>query len=516
MAVVPVKDLSKGGLVKDTSPINLPENVFTDALNVRFRKSSVESFLGESTLLSMSSLQAEYGIHWRRPDAGYNVFAKDGSIIRKNASGTESTLLASGSYSNSSWQMDSFGGGYAIFFNNGQSTPLYALYNGGIADAALQPFTGWNYGSGYTVTAKVIRPFNYSLVAANLTINDGVSITAAPSTIRISVQAAIGGFPSIWQPGLTTDTADEFEVTAESPIVEMLELRGNMMIYSSNTIHSLTINNGIASVRPYARGHGALGTNCVVEFDNQHLVVDRNDIYTHNGSGQIKPVAEGRMREYFFNNLNQTYVDSVFLVKNAQFREIWICFPDLTASTAKCNKALVYNYLEDNFTLRTLPNVKSIFRAPELSSGSFKYGKETMLGCLSETRVMQFDSGYQMYDTGTGTFVDFLSMVERKRLAADDPFGSNYIAGITPLFEVVDLDATIDIYMTHQNVYDKEPVYTNTDGRDLFTIQPRSESQGYKIDPRTEGRFINMKIQSEYHWKLSMLGLDIVKSTSRR
>ncbi|HRV01169.1 MAG TPA: hypothetical protein P5539_05715 [Mesotoga sp.] len=516
MAVVPVKNLGKGGLIKDTSPVNLPENVFTDALNVRFRNSSVETILGETTTFSLNSLVAEYGIHWQRPDTSYNVFVKDGTVVRRAADGTESSMLSSGAYSGSKWQIDSFGGGYAIFFNNGTSTPLYALYNGGVADSALQPFPGWNYLPGYTVTAKVIRPFNYSLVAANLTINDGVNVTNAPSTIRISVQAAIGGFPTVWQPGLTTDTADEFEVNTSSPIVDMLELRGNLMIYSSDSIHSLTINNGIASVRPYARGHGVLAAGCVAEFDNKHFVVDRNDIYIHNGSGQIQPVAEGRMRQYFLSDVNQSYIESTFVIRDARYKEIWVCYPDQNALEPKCNKALIYNYDQDTYTLRTLPKVKSMFKAPELTAGSFKYGKEVMLALQGAARVLQMDSGYQMLDPVSGNYNDFTSMIERRKLVvADDPFGSNVITGITPIFEVNDIATTVDIYVTAQNVYDKEPSYANPDGRDKFVITPRSESQGYMVNPRADGRFLNIRIESTKYWKLSFLGLDI-KNTSRR
>lgn len=516
MPMESVKDLGKGGLVKDTSPINLPMNVFTDALNVRFRNSSVESFLGETTLLTLASLQAEYGIHWRRPDTSYNVFAKDGNIVRKNAAGAESSLLSSGSYSGSRWQTDSFGGGHAIIFNNGVSTPLYALYNGGAADSALQPFPGWNYGVGYTVTAKVIKAFNYSLVAANFTINDGVNTTNAPSTVRISVQAAIGGFPSVWQPGLTTDTADEFEISADSPIVDMATLRGNMMIYSSNSIHTLSINNGIASVRPYATGYGVLGLGCIAEFDNQHFVVDRNDIYIHNGAGQPKSVAEGRIRDFFLADVNQTHIASTFLVKNSRYKEIWVCYPALDAVDEKCNKAIVYNYHDDTFTIRTLPRIKSIFIAPELSGGSFKYGKETMIGLGGVTRVLQFDVGNTMLNPSNGLYEDFTSMAERRRIGGEDPFGSDYISGIAPIFEVGAADTSIDVYLSSQNVYDKAPSYTNLDGRDKYTIIPRNESQGYKIDPRAEGRFLNMRIQSQKYWKLSFLGIETKRNTSGR
>lgn len=515
MAVVPVKGLGKGGLNKDTSPVNLPENVFTDALNVRFRNSSVETILGESIAFSMATLTADAGIHWPRPDTRYNVFAKGGQITRKNAAGTETSMMTNSAYNGSRWQTDHFGGGYAIIFNNGTGTPLYALYASATADATMQPFPGWNYIGGYTVSAKVIRPFNYSLVAANLTINTGSVITYAPNTIRISVQASIGSFPSIWQPGLTTDTADEFEVNAKSPIEDMLELRGNMMIYSSDSIHSLTINNGNASVRPYALGHGVLTQGCVAEFDNKHFVVDRNDIYIHNGSGEIKSVAEGRMRQTFLDDVNQTYISSTFVVRNAKYKEIWLCYASSAATSAKCDKAIIYNYDQDTFTVRDLPAVTSIFRAPELSGAAFKLGKEVLMVATDTVRVLQMDSGYQMVTPATGAYYDYISMVERKKLVTDDPFGVNCIAGIAPIFEVNQYEDTVDVYVNSQNTYDKVPDYTNDAGRDMFVVKPRDERQGYKIDPRGEGRFINLKIQSKKFWKLSFLGLDM-KPTSRR
>ena len=56
-----------------------------------------------------------------------------------------------------------------------------------------------------------------------------------------------------------------------------------MYVYSSDSIHVLSIKGGTSVVQPYAKGYGILNTNCVVEFDGRHFVVDRNDIYTHTG-----------------------------------------------------------------------------------------------------------------------------------------------------------------------------------------------------------------------------------------
>jgi hypothetical protein len=514
MSVTPIKNLGQGGMNKDTEAILLPPNVFTDAYNVRFRNGSVGTILGESAFLTAANTP-EKGMHWRRPDAGYTVLAYNGYINRYAANGTATAMLASAGYAGSVWQTDQFGAGYAILFNNGVDTPLYSLYADPVANLTLQPFPGWNYAVGLTVTAKVIKSFNYSLVAANLTLNDGVTVTSAPSTVRISVQAAIGSFPTIWEPGLTTDTADEFEVNTTSPILDLNELRGQMFIYSSDSIHVLSLANGIASIRPYSRGYGVLAQDCIAEFDGQHFVVDRNDIYTHNGSGKITSIAYGRVRDFFFGDINDTYANKTHVVKNTAFKEMWVCYVSTANVTSKPDKALVYNYQEDNWTVRALPNTVSMFPSPNLSGATWQYGNERILAVSGTSRVYLMDSGNQMYNTTTNAYGEYTSYVERVKLSAEDPFGNNYISGLAPVLTVANYSDIVTIFVTAQNVYDKPANYSNPDGRDKFDIQPQDEAKGYKVDPRSTGRFLNYKVTSEATWTLPFVGLEM-KPANRR
>ena len=284
----PIEKLGRGGLNTDVPPVILPPNTFTDVLNVRFDDEAVQTITGETTSRTVS-IAPDFGIHWRRPDQGYNIFAKNGNIVRVDSAGNSSSMFSSSdsAYANSDWQATKFNGGYAIIMNNGKTTPLYCLYNSASAGSSFQPLPNWNYLEGITVTAKVIRALNYSLVAANLTINEAGTTTYAPGTIRVSVQAATGDVPSVWQPGLTTDTADEFELSSTSPVLDMAELRGNMFVYSSDSISLLTIGSQ-TRVSFYSKSYGILNTDCVTEFDGNHFVVDRNDIYVHNGSGSIE------------------------------------------------------------------------------------------------------------------------------------------------------------------------------------------------------------------------------------
>jgi len=198
----PITDLGKGGLNTDLSPLIVPPNVFSDVLNVRFDDNAVQTITGEGAYRTVA-ITPDYGIHWKRPDQGYNIFAKNGAIVRVDAAGNSSNMFSSADvvYNNSDWQGTLFNGGFAVVVNNGQTTPLYCLYGSPSAGSTFQPLPGWNYLAGLTVTAKVIRSLNYSLVAANLTLTESGIVTYAPGTVRVSVQAPTGNIPQVWAPG---------------------------------------------------------------------------------------------------------------------------------------------------------------------------------------------------------------------------------------------------------------------------------------------------------------------------
>jgi len=334
-----ITKLGEGGLNTDTPPMIVPMNTFTDVLNVRFNNNSIETITGE-ILGRVIPSAPDYGIHWRRPDQGYNIFGKNGTFVRVDSAGNQSYMLNSANplYDNSDWQGTLFNGGYAVVINNGKSTPLYCLYGSVTAGSTFQELPGWNYSPGLVVTAKVIRALNYSLIAANLTITSGGTTTNAPGTIRISVQAPTGNIPQVWQPGLTSDTADEFELSSTSPVLDMLDLRNNMFVYSSDSINVVSIG-ATTKVSPYSKSYGILNTDCVVEYDGNHFVVDRNDIYTHNGSGKIDSLGKNRVNKYFFRNLNKNAINKVHVIKNPFFKEIMINYPKGTSTV--CNESIL-------------------------------------------------------------------------------------------------------------------------------------------------------------------------------
>jgi hypothetical protein len=515
MPARPIQQLGAGGVVKDTPSVQLGENMFTEMRNMRTQDNAIEAMKGEALRRTQTNNLPEYGLHWRRPDQGYDIYLQDGKAVRVDAGGSESFMLNSvaAQYANSVWQTDFFNGGYAVVINNGKSTPLYALFGDPVAGSTFQPFPNWNH-SGLTIFAKVIRSLGYSLVAMNLTIDDGVTITSAPSTVRISVQAATGAFPDVWVPGLTTDTADEFEVNSTSPLLDGAELRGNMFLYSSDTIHVLNINSGSTRVAPYAKGYGILNTGCVVEFDGNHFVVDRNDIYAHNGSGLPQSLADKKVRKYFFSNLNKDFADLVFLQKHPETNEIWVCYPK--GASEVVNEAMIFNYKEKTWQFRDLTGAPvSMFPSYGVSGGTYQYAQPCVLQCLGTATVLRNEVGYQMWDQTE--FYNYSSYVERVNLFSGDALTANLIKSMTPIVETDQGALEIQVAVVGKNTVITPQDLNNPTVRQLTKFIPFDpRAQGYKVDPRSHGRFFSYRMTGTGYWRIALLGLEVATPQGAR
>jgi hypothetical protein len=515
MPIQQIKDLGSGGVNLDTPPYNLPPNVFTNVLNVRFDNTAVEKITGEQIYLFSLSINPTFGIHWKTPGTSYNILASNNNIVKVDANNNISSMFSTSDTNyDAQWNGCTYNGGFAIIMNNGKTTPKFCLYNDPSAGNSFQPLPGWNYLSNLQVTAKVIKPIRNSLIAANLTITDTSTglITRAPGTIRISVQAAPGYIPTVWQPGTTTDTADEFELSSTSPILEIADLRGNTFVYSSDSIHIVSVGPTITNVKNYTNEYGILSDNCVAEFNGQHFVVDRNDIYVHGGSGQIESVANLKVRDYFFNNLNQTYKDLVHVTKNSRQDEIWVSYPK--GSSTKCNEALIFNYRLNTWTIRSLPNTTYTFKTLEISSGNFLEAKEVLAGVTGTSNAFIYDRGYLMWNGSS--LAAYNSFVERKKFVTGDLESSTEIDAVYPIFDSVPSNSEIEIIVTGQNNYTIDDDLNNPDPRDIFVFQPNNaRAQGYKVDPRVSGRLVNYKLSSEGSWRLATIGIG-AKAKDRR
>ena len=234
-----------------------------------------------------------------------------------------------------------------------------------------------------SVTAGVVRSFGDFLVAGNLTevdseqpvfdsdgsVNMNRIIRNLPGVVRTSDVAEPGQIPVNWNPfAAGVSTADEFVISDTGIVQDMVELQGNLYLYSNTSIAVLR-RTGNASVpitsASVTSAYGAQTTEAVVEFDGSHLVVGSQDIYLFGGHpGSIKSVADQRVRRYFFDDLNPLHENNMFVLRYQQKDEIWICYPSTASISGEIDKALIWNYRQNNWTIRELRNVVSGDVAP--------------------------------------------------------------------------------------------------------------------------------------------------------
>ena len=188
--------------------------------------------------------------------------------------------------------------------------------------------------------------------------------------VRASSVAPPGAIPTNWNPFASgPGTADELNLADTGKITAIAELRGNLFVYTSDTITQLRVSaNGLTAV-PITKEYGALTQSGVFGFQGTHLVVGSDDIYIFAGNpGDIKSIADGRMRDYFLSELDSTTFRNLQIVRNQIEEELWICYP--LDQTGLLKEALIWNYTNNTFTLRDLPSVVSMTRGPIPGQGT--------------------------------------------------------------------------------------------------------------------------------------------------
>ena len=514
MPIQPVRGVGTGGIIKDIPAVLLPENIWSDGRNVRFDNASVSKIAGHVQYGTTIPSDVKFGIHWPRPTTRYTIFARGTDVYREDSAGNRSEISGSTAYSSgSNWHGSLFTGGYAVVMNNTVDTPQYIINGAGQPqNTQLVNLPGWNYTSGSTITAKVLRPFRNHLVAGNITANASGTLSENPGTIRISTAAAPGTIPQTWQPGEGDQLADEFELSQTEAIVDMAELRGHLFVYTGDSIHQVSIGQTATTVQDVAYGYGCLAINCIASFDGQHFVVDRNDIYTHSGSGQIKSVVDGKMRDYFFNNLHRTHFANTFVSVNRAQDEIWVCYPTLTANAdGDCNEALIWNYRQNTWAIRDLPNVTHGFQAPSISNNAFELSNEKLiLTGAADTKLYEMDTG----TTFDGT--EFIAYVEKKRFDPTQMIdGYKNLNKVYLTFNPQASQATIDVRVRGQNGTSVDHNLLTAKGTESREF--KAETDTYQVNMREAGRLLNIRIGSSAagSWELASYALDFTVEDKR-
>ena len=294
--------------------------------------------------------------------------------------------------------------GNVFFINDTLNNPMYFLPTD--TEITITSNAAWNYDVGVTATrAGFVRNFcspnvGNILVAGNLTKTSGGIDTNYPTTVRWSQSFGNQGVPDTWEPTLN-NVANEQEVPVRGPLIDGFFLGGNFYICSywdTVVLTPIAYQNSTApvfGVRLFNQGRGLLNNNCWTNTDQNVYGLDSRDIWVFDGAN-FNSIGNQRVKDYFFNNLNQTYYDRVFMVNNTQKYQIEIYYPDLT-STGWCNKMLSYRYdLQIWNAPKDIQNACMGTEGPKVVSGAFKLASRTVVyarGGVDSPKIIQTNVG---------------------------------------------------------------------------------------------------------------------------
>jgi hypothetical protein len=389
---------------------------------------------------------------------------------------------------------------FNVYFDTNTSTHVLVLGDGVVTDDRIQVTVETR--NPVTVTCGVIRSFGELLIAGDLTEKDGSTVVRRlAGVIRVSDRAVPGAVPNNWNPyAAGVSTAEEFTLAETDPVVDMVPLQGNLYIYTNKSISVLRITgnaNKPVSVSPITSQYGAQTTDAVVEYDGRHIVVGSNDIYVFTGNpGNITSLADGRVRDEFFDSLSVTYEDRIFLLQNVAKDEIWLCYPTTSSTDGLCDRAYIWNYRLNNWTVRDLNNVRYGVVAPVRGAGSSdtyrpwgttvvnpnRYFPVFGQNNASNHKLIAADISYQFSGS------NYVSYVERKELPFEPEFNTEQLKSIAVLAEGD--TAVLRIRAGSTNYSGKDISLTASDRLiNAFTVQ-----SDYKVDTRITGRFLNIRL----------------------
>ena len=359
-----------------------------------------------------------------------------------------------------------------------------AASNGGAAiriTVSTAPITG--------VTAGVIRAYGNLLVAGNLRENGPGSRTLT-GTIRTSDVAGPGEIPRNWNPfRLGVNTADEFTLASTGTIQDLVELQGNLYVYTDRSIHAIQQTGSPVipfQITPVTENYGADNTGAVLEVDGKHIVVGSSDVYVFSGHpGSIQSISDQRVRHRdFFNDGRE-----VRIIRFSRYDELWfwspngmMVDPNDSSRMIRDPDMFIWNYRDNTWTIReqTTPTAGNM-------------GQNSPVFVNSDDDIYSTDSTnytrISRNSDGTLVPIPYDSYVERQKVAVTPEFDVESLASMAFL---VSGNGQLDIRVTGTNNSGGTPTNFDTETRyagGLFDI-----STEYKQDIREHGRFLNYRM----------------------
>jgi hypothetical protein len=342
-----------------------------------------------------------------------------------------------------------YNGTYVVASSTTTTITYYSTVSAGYpGGGSVAPQYAWNYNPNWkSVTATFMRLYSTPnvgsiLVAGGLTaVNLDDSVSTYPVTVQWSQAFGLNQAPQTWEPTIT-NVANQLEVPLRGPAIDAFPSNGQLFLCSYwdtvvfSPINYSTTSAPILGVRLYNQGRGLLSSNCWANADQQVYGIDARDIWVFDGSN-FTGIGNQRVKNWFYDQLDQRYVDRVFIEINTQKNQVEIYYPTTEAVNGVPNRMLSYRYDLDIWNApREVDSATMGCESPIWSGNVANYGSRTIVYARGATdkKLIQKDQGFSWADGG-----EITSLFRRDNIKLlNDYSGKLLVHRILP--EAVNLD----------------------------------------------------------------------------
>ena len=509
MAIIPIDQLGRIGVVKDVNPAMLAPEAWTDARNVLFERGVVSK---SGRWVPRITPEVEpYGLWvFTRPGISFYVYAGLEKVYAVYGNAQHEITRSSGPYTGTSadqWTASMFNG--IPILNNGVDPPQ--AWDPMELNTRLVDLPNWPTGT----RAKVVRPFRNFLVALNVNFD--------PRLVKWSHSAPPGTLPSSWDPLDPTTEAGEVSLgQGDDKLVDCAPLGGVNVIYGETSMTAMSVAPlpFVFSFNNISSSSGVISVDCVQEFNRLHFVLTLDDVIVFDGAS-IRSVAEGRIRRWLFANIEPSAFQACRVLKNARQKEMWVFFPERGSSVL--TRAAIWNWAYDTWTVVDVPATRAVAQQYAVVGSAadiwgvdvdiwdsdqtvWNYGapsEATFLGRFLLASLIP--PSIQTYESFTPT--DFESRVERVGLDLEPRGWVKQCLGVWPVINAPQ-GARFLVSVGTQMTPDQPPSWKP---EKLFVV-----GEGPKLDIYATGRYLALSVRDvppvAENWELLGVKIEVTRT----
>lgn len=195
---------------------------------------------------------------------------------------------------------------------------------------------------------------------------------------------------TLWTPSLATQSTTGRLVSSPGQIAAAKAFGDQVVVYKDRAIY-LGRYVGTPAVWQFDQvpgDIGCVGTDAVTDIGPAQIFVGRADIYYFDGTRPVS-IADGVIRQWFYNNASQNYLYKTTLVHDKQNNIVWFYYVSQSSTSGVLDSALAYHLGRKQWGVAT----QSIEAAMNYVSAGYTF--DTMPGSTFDTVPdVSYDSQY--------------------------------------------------------------------------------------------------------------------------